>query len=159
MRIRINELFVLLALMLPMLSVELKAQDYTIEEMSDEETTIPRPFSISRVLSFDRGLRIFLHTDDPDAIANLIATGSLQAQLSDHEAEIETAVALSLGKAVWCSDADDPVYLAFGDPLPACDGNQPARIEYYLEMNAVLGPGLDLAIGQDPDFLWLIEER
>jgi hypothetical protein len=156
---RIKESLALLALIFPLLSIELKAQDYAIEELRDEETVAARPFSISRVLRFDGGLRLFLATGSPDAIANLIASGSLQAQLSDQESESGTVVALTLGKAVWCSAAGDPVYLSFGDPLPACDGNQPARIAYFLETNAVLGPGRDLAIGQDPDFLWLIEER
>ncbi len=159
MRMRIKESFLLLALSYPLLSIQLKAQDYAIEELRDEEAVASRPFSISRVLRFDGGLRLFLSTGNPDPIADLIASGALQAQLSDQETESGTIATLSLGKAVWCSDAGDPIYLSFGDPLPACDGNQPARIEYFLETDAVLGTGRDLAIGQDPDFLWLIEER
>lgn len=158
MQMRIKESLLLLALIYP-ISIELKAQDYAIEELRDEETVAARPFSISRVLRFDGGLRLFLAAGNPDAIANLIASGALQAQLSDQETESGTIATLSLGKAVFCSDVGDPVYLSFGDPLPACDGKQPARIEYFLETDAILGPGRDLAIGQDPDFLWLIEER
>jgi hypothetical protein len=127
--------------------------------MSDEETTAIKPFSISRVLPFNGGLRLFLTTNTPDAIAILLASGALQARLSDHNSETETAVSLSLGKAVWCSDVGQPIYIAFRDSLPSCNGNPPARIEYFLEVAAVLGPGRDLGIGQDPHFLWLIEER
>jgi hypothetical protein len=104
-------------------------------------------------------LRLLLNTNDPEAISNLLGAGAIQAQISDHEAETETAVSLSLGKAVWCSDGGEPVYLPFKDPLPSCDGNPPVRIEYFIEVAAALGPGRDLAIGQDPNFLWLIEEH
>ena len=159
MRIRIKELLLLLVLVIPLVSVLLKAQDYAIEEMSDEETVAFRPFSISTVFPFNGGLRIFLNTSNPDAIAGLLDSGSLQAQLSDHESETETLVPFSFGKAVWCSDASAPIYIAYRDPLPSCDDNPPARIEYFFDVAAVLGPGRDLAIGQDPDFLWLIEER
>jgi hypothetical protein len=138
---------------------ELRAQDYAIEEMSDENAVASRPFSISRVTPINGGLRIFISTNNPDAIAKLVSAGSLQAQLSDNEAGTETFLPLSFGKAVWCEFPGSPAYLAFGDPLPSCDGNPPARIEYFFEVTATLGPGRDLAIGQDPEFLWLIEAR
>lgn len=151
--------FLLLVLIAPQVSLELRAQDYAIEEMSDEETIAVRPFSISRVAPFDNGLRLFLSTSNSDAVADLLDAGFLSAQLSDHESETETAVSLSLGKAVWCSEGSEPIYLEFRDPLPSCDGNSPARVEYFIEVATALGSGRDLAIGQDPDFLWLIEER
>ena len=154
-----KSLFILLLVLTTLPSLQLKAQEYTIEEMSDENAAVPRPLSISRVTPINGGLRIFINTRDPDAIARLVSAGSLQAQLSNNEAGTETILPLSFGKAVWCEFPGSPAYLAFGDPLPGCNGNSPARIEYYFEVAAVLGPGLDLAIGQDPEFLWLIEER
>jgi len=135
----------------------LGAGDYTIEELVDENATTSPPFSISHVVPFPDGLRFFLTTDSPDAVADLLADGALQAELSDHETETATAVSLSLGEAIWCSQDGDPVYVVNVDPLVLC-GAPPARMEYYLEVVAALGPGRDLAIGQDPDFLWLIEE-
>jgi len=135
----------------------LGAGDYTIEELVDENATTSPPFSISHVVPFPDGLRFFLTTDSPGAVADLLADGALQAELSDHETETATAVSLSLGEAIWCSQDGDPVYVVNVDPLVLC-GAPPARIEYYLEVVAALGPGRDLAIGQDPDFLWLIEE-
>lgn len=159
MRIRIEMLLLLVGLLASQIPVELRAQDFAIEEMSDEETTATKPFSISRVLPFNGGLRLFLNTGNPDAVADLLSSGTLQAQLSDHNSETETAVSISLGKAVWCSDAADPIYMVFGDQPPDCGGNPPARIEYFFEVAVTLGQGRDLAIGQDPDFLWLIEER
>jgi hypothetical protein len=147
-------LFAAILLNLPVL----RAQNYSIAEMSDQNVTTPRPFSISSVTPINGGLRIFINTSNPSAIANLVSAGSLQAQLSDNKAGTETILPLSFGKAVWCSSSGSPVYLAFGAPLPSCNGNPPARIEYFFEVAATLGPGLDLAIGQDPEFLWLIEE-
>ncbi len=154
-----KSLFTLLLVLIALPSLQLRAQEYTIEEMSDENAAVPRPFSISRVTPINGGLRIFVNTNDPGAIARLVSAGSLQAQLSNNEAGTETIIPLSFGKAVWCEYPGFPVYLAFGDPLPGCNGNSPARIEYFFEVAAVLGPGLDLAIGQDPEFLWLIEAR
>jgi len=154
-----KNLFTLLLVLIALPSLQLKAQEYTIEEMSDENAAIPCPFSISRVTPINGGLRIFINTNDPAAIARLVSAGSLQAQLSDNEAGTETILPLSFRKALWCEYPGSPVYLAFGDPLPSCNGNPPARIEYFFEVAAILGPGLDLAIGQDPEFLWLIEAR
>ncbi len=154
-----KSLFTLLLVLAAIPSLQLKAQEYTIEEMSDENAAIPRPFSISRVTPINGGLRIFINTNAPDAIARLVSAGSLQAQLSNNEAGTETIFPLSFGKAVWCEYPGSPVYLQFGDPLPSCNGNSPARIEYFFEVAVTLGPGLDLAIGQDPEFLWLIEAR
>ena len=133
------------------------AGDYTIEELVDENATTSPPFSISHVVPFPDGLRFFLTTDSPGAVADLLTDGALQAELSDHESETATAVSLSLGEAIWCSQDGDPAYVVYVDSLVLC-GAPPARIEYYLELFVALGPGRDLAIGQDPDFLWLIEE-
>ena len=149
----------LLILPVPQASVNLMAQDYVVEILHDEETAAMPPFSITRVDRVEQRLRLFLATDDPDAVASLLATGALQTQLSDHQAEKATPVSLVFRKAVWCSSDTDPVYLNYGDPLPDCDGKPPARIEFFFEADAVPGPDCDLAIGQDPDFLWLIGER
>src|SRR5207247_2658949 len=94
------------------------AGDYTIEELVDEDATTSPPFSISHVVPFPDGLRFFLTTDSPDAVADLLTDGALQAELSDHESETATAVSLSLGEAIWCSQDGDPFYLAYqDDPL------------------------------------------
>jgi hypothetical protein len=137
----------------------LKARDYAIMNLTDENAVAAMPFSISRVLPFDRGLRLFLNTNNPNAVSDLLGAGKLQAQLSDNQAGTEKFVPLSLGKAVWCPDSDTPIYLSFNAPLPDCGGKNPGRIEYFLEAAVSLGPELDLAIGNDPDFFWLIEER
>jgi hypothetical protein len=92
-------------------------------------------------------------------VAGLLGAGAFEAQLSDHRKESATNHPISLGKAVWCYRNGTPIYLGYTDPLPECDGNPPARIEYFFEVPVTLGPDQDLAIGQDPDFLWLIEVR
>ncbi|MBN1568526.1 MAG: hypothetical protein JXA73_11825 [Acidobacteria bacterium] len=137
----------------------LKAQDYAIMNLTDENAVAAMPFSISRVIPFDRGLGLFLNTNNPNAVSDLLGAGKLQAQLSDNQSGTEKLVPLSLGKAVWCPDSDTPVYLSLNAPLPDRGGKNPARIEYFLEAAVSLGPELDLAIGNDPDFILLIEER
>ena len=135
------------------------AGDYTIEELVDENATTSPPFSINSVVPVDGGdLRLFLTTDSPDAVADLLADGALQAEVSDHESDTATSVSVFFGEAVWCTEEDIPVYRAYRDPIPPCGDASPARIEYFFELAVTLGPGIDLAIGQDPDFLWLIEE-
>lgn len=138
----------------------IRAADYAIEEMIEENSPAP-PFSIARVETFSDGLRLFLSSADIAAIAGLFASGALQGQLSDNQAGIETTVTLSLGKAVWCTQDGGPVYLGYAEALPACSdsGQPPQRVEYFLIAPVTLGAGRDLAIGKDPDYLWLIEER
>jgi hypothetical protein len=157
---KFHKLFVF-AMFLILLSAcqRLKAQGYVFEELKAEDTTARGPFSITQVVPIDRGLRIFISTDDPETIANLLATGAPLTQLSDHIAGTETPVPISFGKVVWCTVGEDPVYLDYKDPLPSCGGQPPAIIEYFFDAAAVLGHGRDLALGVDPNFLWLIEEQ
>jgi len=135
------------------------ADGYNIAELQDENSTGSPPFSIVRVASYPGGLRLFLSIPSPDAVAQLLTSGALQAQLSDHAAETESPVTLSLGKAVWCAEDSEPLYVGYAEPIPGCSGQPPAKVEYYFEAGVTLGANRDLAIGQDPDFLWLIEEK
>jgi hypothetical protein len=148
------------SILLLLASAPIRAADYIVEEMR-EEGTPNLPFSIARVEPFPGGLRLFLSTHDFAAVASLVSSGALQGQLSDNVAEIETNLPLSLGKAVWCTQDGTPVYLGYEDSLPACSdtGQPPERVEYFLVVPVSLGPGRDLALGKDPDYLWLIEER
>jgi hypothetical protein len=143
-----------------LVTAPVRAADYAVEELR-EEGAPASPFSIARVEPFPGGLRLFLSTEDIAAVAGLIASGVLESQLSDHETETQTSVALSLGKAAWCTQDSAPVYLGYDDPLPTCSdtGQPPEHVEYFLVATVTLGPGRDLAIGKDPDYLWLIEER
>ena len=135
------------------------ADGYNIAELQDENSMGSPPFSIARVTPYPGGLRLFLSTPSPHAVVLLLTSGALQAQLSDHAAETESPVTLSLAKAVWCTEESEPLYLSYDEPIPACGGQPPAKIDYYFEAGVTLGTNRDLAIGQDPDFLWLIEEK
>lgn len=148
------------SILLLLATAPIRAADYVVEEMC-EEGTPNLPFSIARVEPFPGGLRLFLSTNDIVAVASLVSSGALQGQLSDNVAEIETNVPLSLGKAVWCTQDGTPIYLGYEDSLPACSdtGQPPERVEYFLVAPVSLGSGRDVALGKDPDYLWLIEER
>lgn len=154
-RLALILLFAVLALPTPRIS----AEGYNVEELRDENSTSSPPFSIARVAPYSGGLRLFLSTPSPDAVALLLTSGALETQLSDHAAETESPVTLSLGKAVWCTEESEPLYLGYAEPIPGCSGQPPAKIEYYFEAGVTLGANRDLALGQDPDFLWLIEEK
>ena len=135
------------------------ADGYNVEELRDENSTGSPPFSIARVTPYAGGLRLFLSIPSPDAVVLLLTSEALQAQLSDHAAETESPVTLSLAKAVWCTEESDPLYLGYAEPIPSCNGQLPTTIEFYFDAGVTLGANCDLAIGQDPDFLWLIEEK
>jgi len=135
------------------------AEGYNVEELRDENSTGSPAFSITRVGAYPGGLRLFLSIPSCDAVVRLLTSRALEGQLSDHAAETESPVTLSLGKAVWCTEESEPFYLGHAEPIPACGGQPPAKIEYYFEAGVTLGKNRDLAIGQDPDFLWLIEEK
>src|SRR6266545_4686084 len=120
---RLTLLLILVILVRPLL---FGAGDYAIEELRDEHAATLPPFSISRVVAFDCGMRLFLTTDNPDAIASLLADGALESQLSDHEAETASTVSLTFGKAVWCTEDGEPVFMSYLDPTPLCDGAPPA---------------------------------
>jgi hypothetical protein len=148
------------SILLLLASAPIRAADYVVEEMR-EEGSPNLPFSIARVEPFPGGLRLFLSTNDIVAVAGLVASGALEGQLSDNEAGTQTTVTLSLGKAVWCTQDGEPVYLGYAEALPACSdtGQPPERVEFFLVASVSLGPDRDLALGKDPDHLWLIEER
>jgi len=150
---------ILLFTLLPMPASRISADGYNIEELRDENSTGSPPFSIARVEPYSGGMRLFLSIPSPDAVAQLLTSGALEAQLSDHAAETASPVTLSLGKAVWCTEESEPLYLGYAEPISGCGGQPPAKIEYYFEAGVTLGTNRDLAIGQDPDFLWLIEEK
>jgi len=141
-------------------TVPIRAADYVIEQMIEEGSPAP-PFSIARVEPFPDGLRLFLSSADIATVAGLVASGVLQGQLSDNAAGTETTVTLSLGKAVWCTKDSEPLYFGYAEALPACSdsGQLQQRVEYFLIAPVTLGASRDLAIGKDPDYLWLIEER
>ncbi len=140
------------------LSSNIHAQSFSIGEFRSEDSTASPPFSIVRVEPFSDLLRLFLETDQPETVAEILSSSGLEAQLSDNELETTTSAFLALGKAAYCTIAGQPVYLSYSAPLPDCSGRPPVKVEYFIETTVTLGPGRDLAIVLDPDFMWLIEE-
>jgi|WetSurMetagenome_2_1015567.scaffolds.fasta_scaffold646652_1 hypothetical protein len=158
MRRRIRYSLLLLVLLAPIIPAQLQAQNYSILNLSDEETSAKRPFSIYRAAPSFSGLRMFIMTSNPAAVSAMLDAGSFAGQLSDLNILAQSIVPLSFGRAVTCSANAMPIYLPFKYPFPACGNRPPLFIEYFLEAPVKLGLGRDLAIGQDPDFLWLVEE-
>lgn len=148
-----------LSLILFALSAPVRA-DYNILRLQSEETPPPPPFEIASVEPGGALLRLFLSTDNIGGVQTLLESGQLIAQLSEHQGDDAEPwpVALSLGKAVVCTEGANLLYLALADPLPeGCAA--PFSINYYFEANASFGPGRDVAIGYDPHHLWLVEEN
>ena len=148
----LKTLFLLLALM----AVSVYARDvgrYNVEELSEDEK--PMPFHIGEIEQKSGELRIFpiLRVNYAE-IARLISAGKLEAQLSDSEGG--KTVPLSLRKAVTCKTIGT-FHLGYSQAPPSnCDVEQ---TRYYLRAPVTLEHGRDLAIGIDPDFLWLIEKK
>lgn len=139
----------------------LPADDFLTTELTSEEASGSLPFSLSGVEAFRGGLRLFIAAPDVTSTIHLYETGVLEAQLSRHNGDDGTAspVSLALLKAVWCS-GNAPLYLGYQDPPPGCGGStSPIRVEYLFEVPVLLGPEDDLAIGLDPDFLWIVERK
>ena len=125
----------------------------------DEHGQRRQQFGRQRDRRIERDPAIGASARDTLLVGHLLgADGALQAEVSDHESETAASVYVFFGEAVWCTEEDIPVYRAYRDPIPPCGDASPARIEYFFELAVSLGPCIDLAIGQDPDFLWLIAQ-
>src|SRR5262245_40259248 len=121
----------ILPLLLFALSASLRA-DYNILRLQSEEPPPPPPFEIARVEANGELLRLFLSTDNIGRVQTLLEGGQLIAQLSEHAGDDAKSwpVALSLGKAVVCTERANRLYFALADPLPeGCTA--PFSVDYY----------------------------
>ena len=148
------------SIVLLLATAPIRAADYVVEEMR-EEGTPNLPF-LSR--ASNRSLEDFASSSqrkDIVAVASLVSFWRAARPTVRQRGRDRDQRPISLGKAVWCTQDSAPVYLGYEDSLPACSdsGQPPERVEYFLIAPVTLGPGRDLAIGKDPDYLWLIEER
>ena len=128
------------------------ADNYTIEELTSEAATGTKPFSITQIEGQRGELRLFIQTGNIAQIQRLITDGTLSAQFSDGENAM--TVPLSLSKAVTCDDGTIH-HLGYSAPLPNCAVSQ---TRYYLRAPVTLGLGRGIAVGLDPDFIWVIEK-
>ena len=134
------------------LAVSAHAKNYTVEEFQSE-TAGKKPFSITRIEQKPGELLLWIESGNIAGVSKLVSDGSLAAQLS--EGETAVTVPLSLFKAVVCKDIGT-FHPGYSELLPVCEIEQ---VRYYLRTPVTLGHGRDLAIGLEPDFLWLIEEQ
>ena len=100
--------FLLMLVVVSSFCVAQIAREYVIEFLRSEQAAASPEFSIVRAEPSAGGLRLFLDTSRPDVVAGLLASGALEAQLSDHRIESATNHPISLGKAVWCYPAGAP---------------------------------------------------
>ena len=128
------------------------ADNYAVEELKSE-TAGTHPFSITQIEQQRGELRMFIQSGNIAQIQRLISDGTLSAQFSGDENAM--TVPLSLSKAVTC-DTGTTYHLGYSAPLPDC---VISRTRYYLRTPVTLGQGGDLAIGIDPDFIWIIEKQ
>jgi len=136
---------------------------YSVLELHEEG--VNPLFSISSVEDYPRGLQVFVSALNPGAVADAVASGTLQTQLSTHTAEGGTAqtVTFSFMKMVRCQNAAPEgasawTTLPYLDPPPQGCLVEETRL-FFLVSLTTLGPGQDLAFGLDPDSLWLIEAQ
>ena len=145
-------LLFLTLVVLPAAVNNVQAAEYNIEELRSNTAGI-KPFSITEVEQQSGELRLFIQTNNIAQIQRLITNGSLSAQYSDGDDAL--TVPLSLFKAVTCDDGTTH-HLGYSAQMPNCEIRQ---TRYYMRTPVTLGPGCDLAIGLDPDFIWLVERR
>ena len=143
---------ILLFLTLVVLPAAVNAAEYNIEELQSDTAGI-KPFSITEVEQQRGELRLFTESGNIAQIQRLITNGSLSAQFS--EGDDALTVPLSLSKAVTCDDGTTH-HLGYSSQMPNCEIR---HTRYYLRTPVTLRHGRDLAIGLDPDFIWLIERR
>ena len=129
------------------------ADNYAVEELIGDTATEVKPFSITQVEQQRGELRLFIQTGNIAHIQRLISNGTLLAQFS--EGDNAMTVPLSLSKAIVC-DSGTIYHLGYSAPLPNCAITQ---TRYYLRTPVTLGQGRDLAIGIDPYFIWIIEQK
>jgi hypothetical protein len=128
---------------------------YSVLELH-EEGIIPL-FSISSVEDDAGSLKVFISTSNPAGVAEAIATGLLEAQLSTHSPDgsgTAEAVSFTFMKTIQCQAGW--MTLPYSTPDPEGCIVADTRFFFLVPIDP-LRPGQDLAFGLDPDSLWLIE--
>jgi len=144
-------LLLIITTLTPVVITLQSAENFNIEEISENQK--PMPFSITRVEQQTGEIRLWIESSKIAEVSKLLRGGVLQAQSSKGESSI--TVPLSLWKAVDCKNRGT-FHLGYSEPLP---NYKIERIRYYFRVPVTLGQGRELAIGIDPDFLWLIEKK
>ena len=126
-------------------------------ELHESETVTPL-FAVTGIEITADAVLIPITPRDPAQVAARIATGRLTAEWSDASGA-STPVPLQFWRKCLCQGR----WVSSGfDVLRSCAdlcGTAPEGEEFFFRVMAPWPPGADLAIGFEPDSLWLFEER
>ena len=131
--------------------------NFHVVELRESETVAPL-FTVTGVELADNAFLITVISLDPVQVATLIATGRLEAEMSD-EIGATTPVSLQLWRKCLCGGQ----WISSGfDILRTCAdvcGASPEGEQFFFVVAPTLPGGNDLAIGFEPDSLWLFERQ
>lgn len=126
-------------------------------ELHESETVTPL-FAVTGIEITAEAVLIPITPYDPAQVAARIATGRMTAELSDASGA-STPVPLQFWRKCLCQGQ----WVSSGfDVLRGCAdlcGTAPEGEEFFFRVMAPWPPGTDLAIGFEPDSLWLFEGR
>ncbi len=130
---------------------------FHVVELHESETVAPI-FTVTGIEVTEEAFLITVISLDPGQVATLIATGRLEAELSD-ETGATTPVSLQLWRKCLCSGQ----WVSSGfDILRSCTdicGTNPEDEQFFFVVATTLPRGNDLAIGFEPSSLWLFERN
>lgn len=130
---------------------------FHVVELHESETVAPI-FTVTGIEVTDDAFLITVVSLDPGQVATLIATGRLEAELSD-ETGATTPVSIQLWRKCLCSGQ----WVSSGfDILRSCTdicGTNPEDEQFCFVVATPLPGGTDLAIGYEPASLWLFERQ
>jgi len=131
--------------------------NFHVVELHESETVAPL-FTVTGVELANDAFLITVISLDPAQVATLIATGRLEAEMSD-ETGATTPVSLQLWRRCLCGGQWIPSGF---DILRTCAdvcGAVPEDEQFFFVVATTLPGGNDLAIGFEPDSLWLFERQ
>jgi len=131
--------------------------NFHVVELHESETVAPL-FTVTGVELTDDAFLITVISLDPAQVATLVATGRLEAEMSD-ETGATTPVSLQLWRKCLCGG--QWISCSF-DILRTCAdvcGASPEDEQFFFVVATTLPGGNDLAIGFEPDSLWLFERQ
>jgi len=131
--------------------------NFHVVELHESETVAPL-FTVTGVELTDNAFLITVISLDPAQVATLIATGRLEAEMSDATGAT-TPVSLQLWRRCLCGGQ----WISCGfDILRTCAdvcGAVPEDEQFFFVVATTLPGGNGLAIGFEPDSLWLFERQ
>jgi hypothetical protein len=135
--------------------------NFSVTQLTEEGVKARPPFYISDIKQSGGELRIyllpgtaFIELTNISKVARLINKGQLDGQFSD--SENAKTIPLLLKKEVSCHNGKT-YRIGYNQATP--QGCSVTSTRHYLSAAVTLKRDQDLAIGVDPDFLWIIERN